>query len=260
MFYELLVLFFAGIGAGIVTGLLGASAAVIAAPIIILLLGYDAFTAIGISLVVDVFASSVSAYNFNKHKHLHLRSAWLILCAAVIGAFFGSYFSSGFDPGLLSNFMGIGIALTGIHLIKRDVKKEITFFRDNIVFKRKSVKSLMLILIGLCVGAVAGIVGFGGGIALLLTLTILLSYRIHPAIGTSVFIMAFITLSGAIGHLVYGHFSPTDLVIASLGGIVGAFFASKKATSLPEKELNVLVGSIFFLLGLLLIAQQILGF
>ena len=255
--YEVFILLLAGLGAGIITGLLGASAALIAAPLMIIFLGYDAFTAIGISLVIDVFASGVTAYNFNKRDRLRIKPALLILFFAVVGAFVGSYFSSSFQTELLSKFMGITVFLTGIHLIRRNVKKEATFFEENLTFKKKIIKLSMLIFLGFVVGFVAGIVGLGGGIGLLFVLTILLGYRIHPAIGTSVFIMAFITLSGAVGHFVYGKFLIYPIIIASVAGIIGAFFSSKMATLTSEVKLNRIVGVILFLLGLFLLLQQI---
>lgn len=64
---SILVILTAGWGAGVVTGLVGASAAVIVTPMLVTFLGYPAYTAIGISLATDVFASAASARTYYKH-------------------------------------------------------------------------------------------------------------------------------------------------------------------------------------------------
>lgn len=56
-----LIYMIAGLGAGVVTGLAGLSAASVISPILITLLGFDPFMAIGISLASDVLASALSA-------------------------------------------------------------------------------------------------------------------------------------------------------------------------------------------------------
>ncbi len=71
---EILVILFAGWGAGVVTGLIGASAAVIIVPSLVAFLGYGPYEAIGVSLASDVIASSVAAYTYRKHGNLDLRS------------------------------------------------------------------------------------------------------------------------------------------------------------------------------------------
>lgn len=259
--YEILVLLVAGLGAGVVTGLLGASAAMVAAPIIIIFLGsdfgYSAFVAVGISLAIDVFASTVTAYNFNKNKHIRLKPTLLILLFSILGAFAGSYFSSTFHSGILSHVMGVVIVLTGIHLMRRDINKEVKFFKGEIGLRKKFIKLIFMAFAGFFIGFFAGFVGTGGGIALLLILTLFLGYRIHGAIGTSVFVMVFIALSGAVGHIVYGDFKLYSVLIASVAGMIGAYYTSKYANKTSEEKLNKIGGFVILLLGLFLLAQQI---
>ncbi len=257
---EIIILLLAGLGGGIITGLLGVSAAMVAAPLLIIFLGYDAFTAIGVGLVIEVFAAAVTAYNFRKHGNINLKPAFLILGFAVIGAFLGSYFSSYFHTDILSNFVGVIVLFAGINLIRYDSKRKICFFKGKLGIHKKVLKVLFLIFVGLIVGVIAGIFGTGGGMTMLMILTLFLGYKIHPAIGTSVFIMIFISISGAIGHFIYGNFIIYPLVIASIGGIIGAFFTSKVANISSEKLLSRVVGFILFLLGLFLLVQQILTY
>ena len=94
MMVEILVLFFAGWGAGVVTGLIGASAVVFMAPIMVVYLGYGSYEAIGASLATDVFASATSTYVYLRAGNIRVGQGLLIACATVTGAVIGSWASS----------------------------------------------------------------------------------------------------------------------------------------------------------------------
>ena len=59
------------------------------------------------------------------------------------------------------------------------------------------------ILCGVVIGFICGFVGAGGGMMLLLVLTSVLGYELKTAVGTSVFIMTFTALTGAIFPFLY---------------------------------------------------------
>lgn len=74
---ELIIVILAGIGAGVITGLVGGSAALVITPVLVTFLGIPTYVAITIALATDVFASSVSVFAYAKlvifesKKHYH---------------------------------------------------------------------------------------------------------------------------------------------------------------------------------------------
>ena len=52
--------------------------------------------------------------------------------------------------------------------------------------------------------SICGFIGAGGGMMMLLILTSVLGYELKNAVGTSVFIMAFTALTGAVSHFMIG--------------------------------------------------------
>lgn len=56
----------AGLGAGIVTGLAGLSAAVVITPMLVSLCGWASYDAVTVALASDVLASLLSAYTYYK--------------------------------------------------------------------------------------------------------------------------------------------------------------------------------------------------
>jgi len=252
---ELIILLIAGIGAGIVTGLVGASAVMVAAPLLIVFLNYPAYLAIGIALSIDVFASFFATLIYSKHGRLKIKPSLILLISALIAVIIGSYFSKNIPSDNLGLATGIGIILAGISIIIKKKKKFSTTKKFSF-FKRY--KTLSLILVGLLIGTIAGVFGAGGGIMILLALILILDYKTHEAIGTSVFLMIFIALFGGIAHYVNFPFSISALMIGGIGGILGAVWSSKFANILKEKTLNKLVGSIIILLGILLVIKNII--
>ena len=53
----------------------------------------------------------------------------------------------------------------------------------------------------------------GGGMMMLLILTTVLGYELKTAVGTSVFIMTFTALTGAVSHFVIGDFPDVPILI-----------------------------------------------
>ncbi len=62
-------------------------------------------------------------------------------------------------------------------------------------------RAVQSIVCGVLIGFICGFVGAGGGMMMLLILTSVLGYELKTAVGTSVFIMTFTALTGAVSQL-----------------------------------------------------------
>lgn len=241
MIYELIILLIAGLGAGLITGLLSASAVIFAAPIMIIFLGISPYNAIGLSLAIDVFASSTATAVFYKNKNLNIKKSLLLLFVSILFVVVGSYISQFIPQNNLAWAMGLGVLVMGIATYKRKDKK---------IKQLKKINNFYVVLAGIVIGLIAGMFGAGGGLIILFSLIFLLRYKIHEAIGTSVLIMIFIALFGSITHYIYSPFKISHLLIAMFGGIIGAYYSSIIANKLNEKILIKIVGIVLALLGI----------
>ncbi len=258
--YEIIILLLAGVSAGIVTGLLGASAVVVAVPLMVVFLGYDIFLAIGVSLGIDVIASLCAMFIYRKYDNINFRLGIHLILIAVVGTLIGTYISFHIPKFLLSGLTGIVVCFTGLNLLTKKIKEETKEAVEELHLHYKNKRYLFTLLVAFVVGLIAGSFGAGGGITLLIVLTWIMGFKIHKAIGTSVFIMIFIALAGSISHFTYQSFPIELVLIAGVGAIFGAFASAKIANLLNEKTLNKLVGVILFLLGLGLALKQIFDF
>jgi uncharacterized membrane protein YfcA len=246
----------AGFVTGIVTGLVGASAIVVFVPIILLFLNYSLFALIGVSLSVDVFVSLFAWIIYRKFKHIDFKIGFYLSILAVVGAVIGSFISKSLPGTDLLGITSIVTALTGIMLFRRKTnQKEVCTSKDC----PKS-KIWIAIVLSFFIGLLGGAVGSAGGILIFLLLIFFLNFETHRAIGTSIFVMFFIALSGSISHIkavdAMG-FHWILLVYAVIGGIIGSLFSASLANVVSEKKLNKVVGIILFVLGILTFIHQL---
>lgn len=111
---------------------------------------------------------------------------------------------------------------------------------------------LLALSIGLAAGILSGLVGVGGGIIMVPAMVYFLNYTQHQAQGTS---LAVLTLPVVIiASLYYYHQcqrlgTPIDLrvvAVLAVGFVVGGFFGSKIALSIPQEKLKVVFAIILF--------------
>ncbi len=242
----IVVTFFAGMGAGLGTGFAGMSAAAVISPMLITFLGIDPYMAVGIALSSDVLASAVSAYTYGKNKNLDIKNGLIMMASVLVFTVVGSYVSSLVPSAAMGNFSVFMTFLLGIKFIVKPVMttKE---SMQCVSAKKRAVQS---VICGVLIGFICGFVGAGGGMMMLLILTSVLGYELKTAVGTSVFIMAFTALTGAVSHFVIGGI-PDLLVCIScvaftlLWARIAAVFANKA----EPKILNRVTGLVLVLLG-----------
>ncbi len=87
---EILVCFFAGMGAGLGTGFAGMSAAAVITPMLVTFLGVEPYAAVGIALASDVLASAVSAYTYGKNKNLDVKNGLVMMATVLVFTVVGS--------------------------------------------------------------------------------------------------------------------------------------------------------------------------
>ncbi len=247
--FVVLVTFFAGMGAGLGTGFAGMSAAAVISPMLITFLNMDPYMAVGIALSSDVLASAVSAYTYKKNGNLDVKNGVIMMITVLIFTVVGSYISSLIPSQTMGSFSVFMTFLLGIKFIVRPVMT--TKESMEAIDPKKRVRQS--ILCGTLIGFICGFIGAGGGMMMLLILTTVLGYELKTAVGTSVFIMTFTALTGAISHFSIGG-SPDYVVMALciLFTFIWARIAAKFANKATPKTLNRLTGVVLVVLGVVI--------
>ncbi len=249
---SLIVCFFAGMGAGLGTGFAGLSAAAVITPMLVTFLGMPAYEAVGIALASDVLASAVSAWTYHKNKNLDIRNGLVMMGSVLVFTMVGSWVSSMVPNSTMGGFSTCMTLILGIKFIIKPVMT--TKESMEAVSARKRI--IQSVLCGVLIGFICGFVGAGGGMMMLLILTSVLGYELKTAVGTSVFIMTFTALTGALSHFaIDGAPNWGVLALCVFFTFVWARVAARFANKAPAKTLNRATGVVLVILG-----AVILGF
>ena len=241
-----IVCFIAGIGAGLGTGFAGMSAAAVISPMLITFLDMDPYMAVGIALSSDVLASAVSAYTYHKNKNLDVKNGLIMMVSVLAFTVVGSYIASLVPSRTMGNFSVFMTFLLGVKFIVRPVMTT----REDMLGVSPKKRVIQSLACGTLIGFICGFIGAGGGMMMLLILTSVLGYELKTAVGTSVFIMTFTALTGAVSHFVIG--GAPDWVVWSLCVVftlVWARIAAVFANRASPRTLNRATGVVLVVLG-----------
>ena len=242
----ILVTFFAGMGAGLGTGFAGMSAAAVISPMLITFLGIDPYLAVGIALSSDVLASAVSAYTYYRNKNLDIKNGLIMMFSVLVFTVVGSYVSSLVPSTTMGGFSVFMTFLLGIKFIVRPVMTT----KESMAGVSARKRAIQSVVCGVLIGFICGFVGAGGGMMMLLILTSVLGYELKTAVGTSVFIMTFTALTGAVSHFAIGGMpDPLVWVLCIVFTLLWARIAAVFANRAQPKTLNRATGIILVILG-----------
>ena len=244
--FALLICFVAGAGAGLGTGFAGMSAAAVITPMLVAFLNKPAYESVGIDLASDVLASAISAYTYGKHKNLDVRNGLVMMAAVLLFTMVGSYVASLVPNTTMGSFSVVMTMFLGVKFIVKPVMTTKEKMAETSARKRL----WQSIICGVLIGFICGFIGAGGGLMMLLILTGVLGYELKTAVGTSVFIMTFTALTGALSHFAIG--GTPDwfcLVCCVVSTLVWARIAAKFANKAKPATLNRVTGVILVVLG-----------
>ena len=251
MLYQFFICFVAGIGAGLGTGFAGMSAAAVISPMLITFLDVPAYSAVGIALASDVLASAVSAYTYGRNQNLDVKNGVIMMATVLCFTLVGSWISSLVPGTAMGGFSVFMTLLLGIKFIVRPVMTT----KEKMGTVSGGKRAVQSILCGMLVGFICGFVGAGGGMMMLLILTSVLGYELKTAVGTSVFIMTFTALTGAVSHFAIGGApDPGVLLFCVLSTLLWARIAAKFANRAAPAVLNRATGVVLTVLGASILA------
>ena len=224
-------------------------------PMLITFLDVPAYSAVGIALASDVLASAVSAYTYGRNQNLDVKNGVIMMATVLCFTLVGSWISSLVPGTAMGGFSVLMTLLLCIKFIVRPVMST----REKMGTVSGGKLAVQSILCGMLVGFICGFVGAGGGMMMLLILTSVLGYELKTAVGTSVFIMTFTALTGAVSHFAIGGApDPGVLLFCVLSTLLWARIAAKFANRAAPAVLNRATGVVLTVLGASILAVNYL--
>ncbi len=253
---EIIVCLIAGLGAGLGTGFAGMSAAAVITPVLVTFLHMEAYEAVGIALASDVLASAVSAYTYGKNKNLDIKNGIVMMVSVLVFTMVGSFVASLVPNQTMGSFSVFMTMILGVKFIVKPVMTT----KEAMAAVSPKKRFMQSVVCGSGIGFICGFIGAGGGMMMLLILTTVLGYELKTAVGTSVFIMTFTALTGALSHFaIDGAPNAKILVLCVLFTFIFARIGARFANKASTKTLNRATGVILVVLGVVILSVNFIG-
>jgi uncharacterized protein len=213
----------AGAGIGVVAGLVGAGPSILTVLLLEHAGGLPIRSAITTSLVVVAAMSLVALVPYARAGEVRWRAAVDFGLASMTGAYLAGHVATLIPPtGLLVIFLMAMVVAAAAMLWKRPPPAQgepCSRLRYFVVLGAG----------GLLVGSLTGLVGLGGGFAVVPLLVVFARAPVRAAVGTSILVIAMNTLAGLAGHLphvmVDWHTAAYLGAAESAGGLLGGRLA-----------------------------------
>ncbi len=110
---------------------------------------------------------------------------------------------------------------------------------------------LIIILVGIAAGILGGLVGVGGGIIIVPALVYFIGFSQKTAQGTSLgLIMLPVGILGVLQYYKQGHVDFKVVGILAVGFLIGSFYGSKIALSLPQETVKKIFAALMILIAI----------
>jgi hypothetical protein len=245
----------AGAGVGLVVGMTGSGGGALLTPILILLLGVDAKSAVASDLVSTLFMRPVAGAVHLRHRTIQWPIVRRLVIGSVPAAFIAGllshvYFSSKHAIAVLSVLIGVALISSGAVTV---VRRTIRHYRPGPATAQDA-PGWVTILVGVVGGVIVGITSVGSGSLMLVALGVCYPGLAPSAlVGTDLVQAVPLVGAAALGHLAGGgfHLSLTTWIV--VGGVPAAFVGGHLAGRVSDRILGVIIGTIIFGSGCALI-------
>jgi uncharacterized membrane protein YfcA len=246
--------YFFAVCIGVSLGLLGGGGSVLALPVLVYVMGVAPKPAIAMTLVIVGSVSFLGSIPHARRGNVNLKIAGIFGSATMLGAYLGARIATLpiITSALQMILFGFSMLIAAGLMIYRSRNAKPESSEDELAspqYVKPACKYCWLWLMteGIAVGVLTGLVGVGGGFAIVPALVLLGKIPMRQAIGTSLLIIGCNSVAGLLGYL--GHVSldwaltVSFTFLAGCGTVLGAYLAQ----FISAKQLQTSFG--YFLLA-----------
>ncbi|MTJ08379.1 sulfite exporter TauE/SafE family protein [Anabaena sp. UHCC 0204] len=253
-------------GIGISLGLIGGGGSVLALPILVYVMGVPTKPAIAMTLVIVGTVSFIGVIPHWRKGNINFKKALIFGSATMLGAFLGAKIAGlpFITDSLQMLLFAIMMLLAASLMILRSSKKSPQNLAENphLVYTAPVCKYCWLWLLseGLGVGILTGLVGVGGGFAIVPALVILGRTPMKEAIGTSLLILVANAVAGFLGYLGQVQLDWQLIGTFILAASSGSFFGAYLSQFIDGKKLQKYFGYFLLVVATFVLFQNQNGF
>ncbi len=240
----IILLLVVGLVAGVLGGIIGTGGCSVMLPILHFYLGYPAPIAIGTALFAVIFTAISGGYGHLIRKNLDVKTTLWLAGFGIVGVILGSYIFTLLtdQTALLGLLLGIAFLLPALRMIIEGTSHRKKAQPEGNTIPGSELKKGSF---GFVVGILTGLVGLGGGYALVPGLIYLFGAPVYVTMGTSLATMIPLAIVGGGIKLAQGFVAIGTGLILAMGTIVGAQFGAAIIKKFHPATLKLIFGLYF---------------
>jgi uncharacterized membrane protein YfcA len=241
-----------GVFAGLSSGLFGIGGGLVFVPGLVLLLGFPQHRAHATSSVAVIGTAAVGAVRFFSGGAADVRAGSLLAAGAILGALIGATLMGRVPSTKLKALFAVVALVAAVRLALGASDGGGTLTRLDV----DAATVAAIVLLGAATGTLVSMLGLGGGLVYVPTLTLIFGLEQHISQGTSLVAIVPTQVAAAIVH---HRAYRVDLAVAAVmggGGMVGALIGAHVAFSLSAGALKVLFSALLILAAILQVLKR----
>lgn len=250
----------AGFASGVLSGMFGVGGAVLTTPGI-RFLGATPIEAVGSTLPAILPGALSGAWHYRRAGLVEWQVALVSGFTGVGFAIAGAELSDHLNAHYLMIFTAGLLLYSGLRHMRSHVAAPVRVevpagapavgeaFEPADHTERTDFSLVAVALVGAASGALAGLLGVGGGLLLIPGYTVLLRMPAKRAVATSLVAVAMFSIPAMVTHALLGHINWTYALLLTAGVVPGAQIGAKITLTGSEARLRVLMGVFFTLLA-----------
>jgi uncharacterized membrane protein YfcA len=240
----------AGAAVGVLVGMTGMGGGSLMTPMLILLFGFDARTAVGTDIVHGAIFKSFGAWHHRKLGNVHVPLAlWMLIGSgplALAGVAVASSFGNGAQSSM-QRIVGGALIAGGLGFA---VKSFVRTHAGDGQFDLSRCHKALAIGIGATGGFVVGLTSVGSGTWFGLAMLFAYPLTARRMVGTDMLHAALLLWIAGAGHLLHGNVDGHAIAWLLIGSVPGVFVGSHLSIRVPEQGLRIAFAFVLFLSGI----------
>ncbi len=248
----------AGVPIGLQLGATGTGGALLAVPMMVYIAGIPVQQAAAMSLVIVAATALVGVWEYGRIGQIRAKAALAFSWTGVIGSWGGAYAHKLVRGEVLLIGFGIMLLVARALMVRYGGLASLPEKEKPCAAAFPRTCWVKVAAIGLTVGAVNGFFGVGGGFMIVPTLVLVLGFTSQPAVGTSLTIIALISLGGIIGHVQFGLFDARLAALVIAGSVIGILLGARLGRLASPQVVSATAATITVGLALWLIVANVI--
>jgi uncharacterized protein len=248
-----------GFVVGLLVGLTGVGGGSLMTPLLILVFGTTATTAVGTDLLYAAITKGVGSITHGRKQNVD----WTIVGQLAAGSLPGAVLTIGLmylagvrgdsSPRLITLTLGIALVLSAAAVLARPLIRRMVHGHAG---ERRLWTGPLTVITGFVLGVLVTISSVGAG-ALGMTLLVILypGVRLVRLVGTDVAHAVPLTLVAGLGHLLLGAIDWLLLVSLLIGSVPGITVGSHMSARLPERVLRPILAGVLVIVGIRMLTK-----